>query len=325
MVSQNTKQGEATVSDDTTISPEIVVKTVTKTDNKNPFKGRVVGSCLVELLPKYTKHVYPLIQEGTGVEDHDNLHYIQLGASITNRGLPAERRAFVNLEEEKEFILPFLGVDYDSRTYTENIKNYFGDFMLKTSAERPLTLEVGFYFDEIDNKLIPINLKDYVTFRLLIVSREVCISKNDLMKSPNIHFWLRSDVSESIEKFKSKSAKDQAIKVRFALESDPERAKTVLLAGIGVVVKDKDIELQLFDFAERQPEKLVEIYNDVDLEYKALINYLISTETFHRPANSTVILYDGQAIGGTIEEVVLYLKRAENAQTLAYLRSLLTN
>ena len=317
----NTKVSEADAPVVDTV--EAVVATVSEsTVNRDPMKGKVIGSCVVEIRSKITDHILPLVSQGSQRIENDYPSHIQLGAALTAKGRNYGK-VFDTLEEERKIMLALLDIEYDKATYTKAIKDYWEGFLLTVSQRVPVKLEVGFEAD-LDGELSPINPRDYTVFRMCLINANVANHVRDVNKSPNIKFYLHTDSQERVERLNAIKRSDLARKKREEIALDSARTKLVLLAGTNVVYTDPESAiLALYDFATTEVDKFLEVVSSPTMEDEALINYLVGTNVIKRAANSTALFYDNTSIGSNIKEAVEWLRMPMNAQNASYLKGLM--
>jgi len=289
----------------------------------NPFIGKVINSCIVEVRAKETHFVLPIVKQGSRQIENDYKSWLEIGPTLTQKG-KGIRQVFDSLEEEREIMLDILGIDYDKATYTKSVQDYWKGFLIEVSTRSHYPLEVGFKI--VDDKLVPLNSRDYAIFRMCLVNATVANNYEERNKGTFIKFYLFTEVQVRENRITAIRIKDKASKLRAEVTLDIDKMNMVLLAANRPTHNDKDSALiSIYDFVEENPVEFIRVVESNSLADEALVNWLVSKDIIKRADNSGALFYDNQSIGSNMMSAVQWLRTPVNAETYSFLKMKMTN
>lgn len=256
----------------------------------------------------------------------------------------------LTFDEESRLLPNILGVSSDSPNWEKTTLNYWAN-ITKEIPSSGLELEVGLMYKtkqdyeydlelnvnengvKEDHKGIPINLSDYILYRYCLLYSRVANSIEDIDKSPKIEFYLYNKDKEISDKKIVLDLKRKAMQHLYANISDRQWVDFVLRV---LIASDKSNKIQVTDinkFSEDEkdialdnylvenPTKFLAIAQDKNLEMKSFVEVCIATNKLQRIPNTDTISMDGNLLGNTTNEAILFLTNPKNNQVLNTLKA----
>lgn len=258
-------------------------------------------------------------------EKQNYLSSIQL--SIPSSGYPLDLNSTFDLENNN--LQPFI---------KEYIKEYSKDLYTKSdekdSKEKVLKSEKEIAKHILDNSKVRIidyhkyfkfdNARDYLYWVICTLSNQVANTTEDVDKSPNIRFFLydekvvRQRYSDRIDMEMEATDKLKSIKTDTTLLKNIALYKNILTMDELEEVDDKQLYIDLYNFAKNSPEEFIEVVNDKDVKLKSDIKKYIEIGILYIDGSNEIVDADNHSIvlGSTIEEAVKYLKLPTNSGEL---------
>jgi len=269
------------------------------------------------------RNIKPLLPE-TGTIHNAAEDYTQaLGGSFASFGSsqPLGRTIFTR-DEEARYMPELIGVSPQHVEWDNILNVYWHNFYLNVPISG-VKLNISIIYNSADDtKGTPVNTRDFVIWRYALKHSWVANSVEDVNASHKIKFYLWSQGEDTKVSKARLALRDQAMLKRMEVSREVFATQNVLLVlGLPVPTKADDLMIAIADIADREPARFLQVATDKALTDKAFVERLIRTGICTRPINSTVIMYDGVAIGNNTAEAVLWLNNAAQIQTKEVLRS----
>ena len=237
---------------------------------------------------------------------------------------------------EKKILMPILhAVESEDRDFRGATENYFNELMTKIPPGG-LRLQIGLRDDEeelsADN--LPINVKDYVSYKHLMAHPVVAKNENEAAALPYKKFFIH-DQEESVNlQEELVELEDKAAELYFTHRHDANKVEQILvLMGIktrDLNEKEKGLKLkELTRISGRQEEtmeakrirKFIKVATSKELELEYMITELIGAQVLEKIGTEIVIAETNNSIGNGIREAIIHLKNKKNSKTLLYLKN----
>lgn len=222
-----------------------------------------------------------------------------------------------------------IGFNYDKESDYIRIKALEDDIYKEfESAKKVNSKDRNAAFELRTNKLIelektkyryglPINLADYMLWRWCLVYGDVAVDVSLINVAGHIRFYIHD---ADREKYKSEvqfATRNKAMALYVKLLEEPDKASNILWVyrqgALDVSTLDKtDKYMMLSNLANSEPNKLIAIYDDKDLDIKATIERMINSGILKRLENSNVIVDENNdIIGNSTDEAIVFFKNSE--------------
>lgn len=239
---------------------------------------------------------------------------ISLGSHLVGRG-PLRG---LTREEEKKYLPPILGMEPTDRGWARAVKEYWAEMgFVVPSGGVVLDITVDPESGE------PYNIEDWIRYQWAKKHRLVASSKEELENDPRKKFYI-FDRREETRRKNSKIQMHKAADVEFIKAAkDPEKARRIIRMLNGILnpdnLSDEQVENELFDLKNEDPEKFYAVASDKKLDVKAEITALISYEVLRQVGNR--IIYIDQTIGETMDDAVAWYQSPKNSGVVSTLKA----
>lgn len=187
----------------------------------------------------------------------------------------------------------------------------------------------------------PINLPDYILYRYCLVYNEIANEESLVGMSPKIRFFIFTKDKDIADKKVALNKQKEAFTIyqqnigdrnwvdhmlRLFLVRDQDSANPIS----NIMVKDlptidpDEKDVILADYQIKDPESFIKFGKDKDLALKGFIEQCIASGILDRIPNTSTITFEGNTIGHTMEEAVVFLNTPANGPTLKALKANLT-
>lgn len=246
------------------------------------------------------------------VSDVYNGTITSIGATFNKSGMTVTG---LTPEEEKTIMPRILGVATTDTQFEKLVQEYFQNLVIRIIWEQPYELEIG-----VDENNVPINPVDYVKYKFAIANKqEVAINKGEA--TGNKRFYIEDPNIDIDNKYNLLKLKKEAFKEFYKL-ADNQKKIDMIMAVLGFDVRtlsEKEKDLKIEDFINKNPDKFIEVAQDKNLEIKAFIEDCISAEVIRKVGDTYL---DGDIeLGKSMEEAVMFLKDKKNSDVFVKLKA----
>lgn len=171
----------------------------------------------------------------------------------------------------------------------------------------------------------PINISDYLLYKYCMVYSQVANELALADKSPNIRFYLHSEVDIKIAKERKHKADKDRMNIYIDTIKRVSKVENVLYAlGKGDEVRsikdDTDLFILLEEVSKERPVAFTNAARDKNLEYKGTIEKYIATGLLRRLDNTQIVVDatdPGTIIGNSLDEAVSYFASKKNESIIS--------
>ena len=184
-----------------------------------------------------------------------------------------------------------------------------------------------YYYEKFDVRFklgTPLNVHDYVIYRFALVSPRVARQKGDQNKSPRIDFIMENQtelLSTKLNRInlerKVSSAYEDIVGDNVVLGYMRDLYYSKLVNSKVSTSDEKEVKAGLYDLSRSEPRDFLEKYQDPDIAEKAFINRALTVNVLYQIPNTQIIKYDNEVLGTSLEETIVNLRKANNADIKA--------
>ena len=212
----------------------------------------------------------------------------------------------LTIAEQKKWLPEILGISPTEAGWAKQVRAYFANLTIEVPTEG-VTLNIS--LDEEGN---PINVVDYIKFRFAMDHPHV---STDESSSKGRYFISDPQKEEAAAVADTRLRKD-AYKQLILLGDDNDRAILVLKA-FGVLtagLSEQQVELELEDLLEEDPNEFIRVCTDKDLDSVALIWDCVEAGVLRKSGNT--FLFGDEVLGEDMEQAIRFLKQKKNSTML---------
>jgi hypothetical protein len=177
----------------------------------------------------------------------------------------------------------------------------------------------------VSKENMPINPSDYIRYRHAIKHPFVALSKEAATGNQIKRFYVFDSAANESKKFKNNTNKDAAMSKYLEIRNEAKQVDQMLTL-LGVDPRDyasPDARTaKLREFAEGESEKFVKIFDDGDIEFRALIRGMVNTKVLKEIGKRYIAVESGKEIGASLEEAIYFLKDDDNSEEVVVLKAL---
>lgn len=239
--------------------------------------------------------------------------------------------------EEQRLLMPeLINIEPDNRAeFRKTVQDYFDSILHRVPSEG-LKLEVGLEDDNLplSESNMPINVRDYVSYRHLKGSPKVAANLEEAESNPIKTFYIVDPEIVTGETMKLNKLEDEALTNYFKFKDDVIKVDQVLTM-LGVNIKEMDSQSKLLKFkssasknkdlseAEQREgfTRFIDLCKDPDLGLKYMVQELIGAQVLERVGTAILIKESGQKMGDNLRETVFFLKNHKNTRVLNILKA----
>jgi hypothetical protein len=174
----------------------------------------------------------------------------------------------------------------------------------------------------------PINVADYLLWRYCLVYTDVANDIALINKSGGIRFYIYDSEREKQKEKIQFEVRKKATTIYVKLLDMPDRVETMLWVDKGqsadiTKIDEIDKYRMIENMSKANPAEFINLYEDINLETKAIIERMIHYGIIKRLQGSSVIVDEhNDLIGNTMDEAIIFFKNTErNKATITRLQS----
>ena len=168
----------------------------------------------------------------------------------------------------------------------------------------------------------PINPIDYIKYKWAIKHRQVAMSEDEMKTSPDKRFYIYDPQKDLLKKNNKVQVKKEADKEFIKLTGSFDLMRTllrVLAKGNPDNLTDMEVENQLYDVKDSNPERFLKYCKDDTLELRSEILEMIEKSVLRQIGNQ--IIYQDETIGETMKDAIVYFKNKKNSGAVNAMRA----
>ena len=178
----------------------------------------------------------------------------------------------------------------------------------------------------------PVNVADYLLWRYCLVYSDVANDVAWVNKAGGIRFYIYDSVREKYKETLQFEVRNKATALYIKLLDTPDKATNILWADRGfdvdITALDKMDKYRMIEnMSKADPANFISIYEDVNLETKAIVERMIHHGILRRLENTSVIVDENNdTIGNTMDEAIAFFKNTDrNKAAITRFKSKLKN
>lgn len=239
-----------------------------------------------------------------------------LGSALGEGGSPLRG---LTTEEEAKYLPSILGTNKNDPQYQKKINEFWADMRIKVGPGG-VPLKVG-----LDSNGEPINLMDWIKYRWILKHPLVADSELGLRRNESKKFFVFDPQVESNRQNAKVNIRKKAY-VEFAKISGENRNQMKLTRLVRLLTDSNadaysaiDLENILDGIIATNPDKFLALCLDKDMDIKSAVHNLVERSVLNKVGST--YLYLDQVIGHSLEEVVLFIKKTENAPLVSEMKA----
>lgn len=251
-------------------------------------------------------------------------------------------------EEERRYLPKIIGVPPTSESWDAKVLDYWRNFgiIVPKGAGVPLNvgMKKGTYFKlnekgmRVEEKgVVPISLEDYICYNICKQHKDVATSEADLLNKDFFKYYItdhKVEKKEEGEKYQERKKATRIFqkliepidtngtineeKIDWVLEICKRNSKSQFHNKSYKAFTTEEKEIALENEVKMNPEVFIKVVTDPNLEDKAFVGKLLEVGILERHGNSYV--QDNEVVGGSLKELLAYMKNNNNSQTIVQWR-----
>jgi hypothetical protein len=239
--------------------------------------------------------------------------------------------------EEQKILLPLhLSIESNDKGFRLAVTDFYHNILTRVPIEG-LELEIGLEDDSkpLSEDNMPLNLKDYITYRHIIGHLHVAKDEDEAQReSITKKFYLVDTAKISAAAVAVSDLEDKAIAVYFEHKDNLIKVDQVLtMSAVDIrSLSSKDKQIKFKQLATKDTtisgadqvaalNKFIDLCKDEDLPLKYMVEELIGAQILERVGASILYRETGSVLGDNMREAVLHLKSAKNSKMLNILKA----
>lgn len=243
---------------------------------------------------------------------------ILAGAKIKIGSIYVNRQPLRGLdgEEENKILAKVLDVPPGHEKWPEKTKEFWASLALKVPFEG---VELNI---DTDENGMPESPMDYIYYQWCKKHRQVAGSEEEMRNNSEKKFYIYDPAKDLLKKHARVQVKKDADKEFIKLSGDfnTMRAITrVLTSGDPSRLSDIELENNLYELKEANPERFLRYALDKDLELRAEIEEMVEKSILRKIGNQ--IIFDDETIGEDMKDAIVYFKNKKNSGQVNVMRA----
>lgn len=236
---------------------------------------------------------------------------VKIGSIFVNR-LPLKG---VEDKEEEKLLKELIDVPPTHNDWPKKTKDFWSSLSITVPFEG---VELNI---ETTEDGTPINPIDYIKYKWVIKHRQVAMSEDEMKSSPEKRFYIYDPQKDLLKKNNKVQVKKEADKefIKLTGNFDLMRALLRVLAkGNPDSLTNMEVENQLYDIKDSEPERFLKYCKDDTLELRSEILKMIEVGVLRQIGNQ--VIYQDETIGETTKDAIVYFKNKKNSGAVNAMR-----
>lgn len=237
---------------------------------------------------------------------------VKIGSIFVNR-LPLKG---VEGEEEAKFLKDLIDVPPTHQEWPAKTKDFWSSLSITVPFEG---VELNI---ETTKDGMPINPIDFIKYKWALKHRHVAMSEEEMKVTPDKRFYIYDPQKDLLKKNNKVQIKKEADKEFIKLTGDFKLMRTllrVLSKGNPDNLTDMEVENQLYDVKDSDPERFLKYCKDDTLEIRSEILEMIEVGVLRRIGNQ--IIYQDATLGENMTDTIIYFKNKKNSGAVNAMRA----
>lgn len=238
--------------------------------------------------------------------------------------------------EEQRILMPeVIGIEPTDKDFRRAVTDFFHNFGTKI-PENGVRLEISLQDDSKplapDN--LPINIKDYLSYRHLKEHYEVAQDQSEAQRYQHKKFYIMDPDGITKDAIQINELEDKATVVYMKFKEDTIKLDQILtMLGVNINKMSNEAKLLKFKTLSKRNEELNEIEQreafdkfittseDKDLEYRYLIQEMVGAQYLKKVGTAIHWMESGEVIGQDMDAAVMYFRNPKNSRDLNLMRA----
>lgn len=237
---------------------------------------------------------------------------VKIGSLFVNR-LPLKG---VEGKEEEKLLKELIDVPPTHNDWPAKTKDFWSSLSITVPFEG---VELNI---ETSEDGTPVNAIDYIKYKWAIKHRHVAMSEDEMKSTPDKRFYIYDPQKDLLKKNNKIQLKKDADKEFIKLTGEFEKMRTllrVLSKGNPDNLTDMEVEIQLYDVKDSNPERFLKYCLDDSLELRSEIEQMIEYGVLRRIGNQ--IIYQDATLGENMTDTIIYFKNKKNSGAVNAMRA----
>jgi len=221
-------------------------------------------------------------------------------------------------DEEKNILIPFLGLDDTDKQLRLKIENYWKSFTISVS-NGGLDLEIA-----LDDKG-PINITDWLKYRYAQGHYKVAKNEKESKISTDYSFYLTDQYEEINRKQDEIVIKTRANLAYNELLTDKKSQLNAVVRQLTAmnpdIMNDNAKKVALYNIVETDPIKFLKALNDPKTPLLGMIRELVQYNIIRQVANAYYYESNPSPLAENDDEMILFIQSKQNSGTVNQMRS----
>jgi len=226
--------------------------------------------------------------------------------------------------KEQDLLLPHLiNMESDERGFRQKVEDFYHEMDTKVPHNTGVKLEIGLEESNdspVSKTNMPINVSDYVRYRVIMNHPEVAHSKEEAEGNSLKKYYIFDPEAVQKEKNKIEKEQDSALQAYLAVKSEPLKVDMMLLLlGVDPRSLDKDPGAhseRLKKLALEKPNDFVTIKNLKNFEVRYMIEMMVKTGVLKKIGTKYQDVETKAFVGHDLEETIAFFIDPNHDQEL---------
>lgn len=265
------------------------------------------------------------------LEDYFADSYKGVGSYFSKGGM--RTATGLTIPEENLLLPDVLNIPQEDRDFRKEVTTWYQNIDTKIPAHKwdnatlkgGKPLEIGLErsnTEPVSEYNMPINVEHYLRYRQIIGHPFVAMNEAEGNGNQLKQFYIFDPEEVSLGNLGINEAKDKALTAYLTIKDKPRTVQQylTLLGKNTKLIKKGEEAMELRKLAESKPEEFIKVDVDKDKAIKYTIEEMVNYKILER-VNQRLLTKDGEEIGRSIKEAVLYLKDTHNSKSFAMLKA----
>ena len=244
---------------------------------------------------------------------------IRAGAKIKIGSIYIGRQPLKGLEGEEahKLLSKVLDVPPGHQDWPKKEKEFWASMSLKVPFEG-VELDVS-----TDEDGFPNNVMDFITYKWCLKHRQVADNEDSMNSDGSKKFYIYDPEIDLLKRSANIKIRKEADKEMIKLEKDYAKMRRLMRVlskdSRPDSLTDMEVENQLYDLKNAQPERFLKFAIDKDLDARAEIEEMIEYGVFRTIGNQ--VIYGDEVIGENITDTIIYINNKKNSGQVNAMRA----
>lgn len=243
---------------------------------------------------------------------------IRAGAKVKIGSIFVDRQPLkgVSDDEEAKLLKGIVDVPPTHQDWPAKTKDFWASLSLKVPFEG-VELNIGTHDDGT-----PVSPMDYIYWKWCMKHRQVAMSEEEMNSDAGKRFYMYDPQKDLLKKNERVQVKKDADKEFIKLSGNMDKVKMLTRVLMGVDperLSSIELENNLYDYKEKNPERFLKFSLDDNLELRAEIENMVEKSVLRKIGNQ--LIYEDETIGEDVKDAIVYFKNKKNSGQVNIMRA----